>query len=47
MNNRYHCDVELLPANIFYNAEGQHQQYLYKGGQAARKGCRDIIRCHG
>ena len=47
MNNRYHCDVELLPANIFYNAEGQHQQYLYKGGQAARKGCRDIIRCYG
>ena len=47
MNNRYHCDVELLPANIFYNAEDQHQQYLYKGGQAARKGCRDIIRCHG
>jgi len=47
MNNRYHCDVELLPANIFYNAEDQHQQYLYKGGQAARKGCRDIIRCYG
>jgi len=40
-------DVELMPATVFYSAEEQHQQYLYKGGQAARKGCRETIRCYG
>jgi len=45
-DSRY-CDVELKPARIFYSAEEKHQQYLYKGGQAARKGCRETIRCYG
>ena len=40
-------DIELMPAAVFYSAEDHHQQYLYKGGQAARKGCRETIRCHG
>jgi len=47
INSNNNCAVDLLPATTFYNAEERHQQYLYKGGQAARKGCRDIIRCHG
>jgi len=42
-----YCDVELKPATVFYSAEDHHQQYLYKGGQAARKGCRETIRCYG
>jgi len=42
-----YCDVELKPAAVFYSAEDHHQQYLYKGGQAARKGCRETIRCYG
>jgi methionine-S-sulfoxide reductase len=42
-----YCDVELNPASVFYSAEEHHQQYLYKGGQAARKGCRQTIRCYG
>jgi len=45
-DSRY-CDVELKPATTFYSAEEKHQQYLYKGGQAARKGCRETIRCYG
>jgi len=42
-----YCDIELRPATLFYSAEEKHQQYLYKGGQAARKGCRETIRCYG
>lgn len=45
-DSRY-TDVELKPAAVFYSAEDHHQQYLYKGGQAARKGCRETIRCYG
>jgi len=45
-DSRY-TDVELKPAAVFYSAENHHQQYLYKGGQAARKGCRETIRCYG
>lgn len=45
-DSRY-CDVELEPATMFYSADEKHQQYLYKGGQAARKGCRETIRCYG
>merc|ERR1712238_181494 len=47
INSNNNCEVDLLPATTFYSAEEIHQQYLYKGGQAARKGCRDLIRCHG
>jgi len=46
-SSRYNDDIELMPAAVFYSAEDKHQQYLYKGGQAARKGCRETIRCHG
>lgn len=45
-DSRYN-DVDLVPAAVFYSAEEKHQQYLYKGGQAARKGCRETIRCYG
>lgn len=45
-DSRY-CEIELEPAAVFYSAEEKHQQYLYKGGQAARKGCRETIRCYG
>merc|ERR1712106_46614 len=41
-DSRY-CEIELKPAAVFYSAEEKHQQYLYKGGQAARKGCRETI----
>lgn len=44
-NNKYH--VELLKAAEFYNAEEEHQQYLLKGGQSAKKGCQETIRCFG
>lgn len=44
-NNKY--NVELLRAAKFYDAEEYHQQYLLKGGQNARKGCREAIRCFG
>jgi peptide-methionine (S)-S-oxide reductase len=44
-NNRY--NVELRVAAVFYDAEDYHQQYLYKGGQSARKGAREPIRCFG
>ena len=43
--NKYH--VELLAAAEFYDAEESHQQYLFKGGQSAKKGCQDTIRCFG
>jgi peptide-methionine (S)-S-oxide reductase len=29
--------TEILPAKEFYEAEDDHQQYLEKGGQSARK----------
>jgi peptide-methionine (S)-S-oxide reductase len=44
-NNKYH--VELLAAAEFYDAEDSHQQYLLKGGQSAKKGSQDTIRCFG
>lgn len=44
-HNRY--DVELLKAATFYDAEEDHQQYLYKGGQSSRKNARETIRCFG
>lgn len=40
-------NIELKQAAPFYSAEERHQQYLYKGGQSARKGSREIIRCYG
>jgi len=47
MKDSRYSDIELKPATLFYNAEEKHQQYLYKGGQSARKGCRETIRCYG
>lgn len=40
-------EIELLPATTFYDAEDDHQQYLYKGGQSSRKNARETIRCFG
>jgi peptide-methionine (S)-S-oxide reductase len=45
--NRRVRRVELLDATTFYDAELQHQQYLYKGGQSARKDAKASIRCYG
>lgn len=41
------CKTEILPAKVFYDAEDYHQQYLLKGGQSARKGDTETIRCYG
>mmetsp|Transcript_23902 Transcript_23902/g.38971 ORF Transcript_23902/g.38971 Transcript_23902/m.38971 type:complete len:373 (+) Transcript_23902:172-1290(+) len=40
-------EVEVLKSAVFYEAEEEHQQYLYKGGQASRKNARETIRCYG
>lgn len=40
-------DVEVKKAAVFYDAEPYHQQYLLKGGQSARKGAKETIRCYG
>jgi peptide-methionine (S)-S-oxide reductase len=39
-------EIELLPAKTFYAAEDSHQKYLLKGGQCARKGANEPIRCY-
>jgi len=44
-NNRFR--VEVRAATTFYDAEEEHQQYLLKGGQSARKGAKESIRCFG
>lgn len=41
------CVTECLPAEVFYEAEDYHQQYLLKGGQSAKKNADDTIRCYG
>jgi peptide-methionine (S)-S-oxide reductase len=40
-------DIEVREASTFWKAEEWHQQYLYKGGQSARKGALETIRCYG
>jgi peptide-methionine (S)-S-oxide reductase len=42
-----HFGIELLHASQFWEAEETHQKYLYKGGQSARKGTKEKIRCFG
>lgn len=39
--------TELEKAKTFYMAEQYHQQYLLKGGQSAKKGASETIRCYG
>jgi len=39
--------TEVKEATVFYPAEEYHQQYLLKGGQSARKGETEGIRCYG
>ncbi len=39
--------TELKKAQMFYMAEKYHQQYLLKGGQSAKKGAKETIRCYG
>lgn len=41
------CVTETKPATIYYKAEDYHQQYLFKGGQSARKDAKEPIRCYG
>jgi peptide-methionine (S)-S-oxide reductase len=41
------CVTECLPAKKYWIAEPEHQQYLLKGGQTARKGDKAVIRCYG
>lgn len=47
LNEESRFRIELLPATTFYDAEDYHQHYLLKGGQSARKGAKDTIRCFG
>lgn len=46
-SNKNFYNVELKEASSFFDAEAYHQQYLLKGGQSARKGARETIRCFG
>eukprot|EP00188_Purpureofilum_apyrenoidigerum_P002176 Plantae.Rhodophyta-Purpureofilum_apyrenoidigerum.ctg23193.p1 GENE.Plantae.Rhodophyta-Purpureofilum_apyrenoidigerum.ctg23193~~Plantae.Rhodophyta-Purpureofilum_apyrenoidigerum.ctg23193.p1 ORF type:complete len:365 (-),score=69.88 Plantae.Rhodophyta-Purpureofilum_apyrenoidigerum.ctg23193:601-1695(-) len=39
--------TEVEKLKKFYVAEEYHQQYLEKGGQSAKKGSKDQIRCYG
>ena len=41
------CATELKPSTVFWDAEDYHQQYLLKGGQTAKKGATELIRCYG
>lgn len=45
--NKNRWGLELKRAATFWKAEEWHQQYLYKGGQSARKGAKEAIRCYG
>jgi methionine-S-sulfoxide reductase len=39
--------IEVVSAKEHYEAEEYHQHYLLKGGQSARKGTKETIKCYG
>jgi peptide-methionine (S)-S-oxide reductase len=39
--------TEVKRVKEFYMAEDYHQQYLMKGGQNAKQGADEAIRCYG
>ena len=39
--------TEVEEVATFWDAEDYHMQYLQKGGQDARKGAEETIRCYG
>ena len=39
--------TEVVRASRYWSAEDYHQQYLQKGGQSAKKGYEETIRCYG
>ena len=41
------AQTEVVQADIFWDAEDYHQQYLQKGGQSAKKSAKETIRCYG
>lgn len=41
------CLTECKAATVFFKAEEYHQQYLFKGGQSAKKNDEETIRCYG
>ena len=43
----YIVSAQVLPARVFWPAEGYHQRYLEKGGQSAEKECEVPVRCYG
>jgi peptide-methionine (S)-S-oxide reductase len=45
--DRGEVQIELKKTEVFYIAEEYHQQYLLKGGQSAKKGSSESIRCYG
>jgi peptide-methionine (S)-S-oxide reductase len=46
-SNHNFYQVELKKVSRFYDADNYHQQYLLKGGQSARKGAKETIKCFG
>lgn len=46
-SHHHKYNIELKKVSVFYDAEEYHQQYLLKGGQDARKGAKETIRCYG
>ena len=47
MRLEYIVSAQVLPARVFWPAEGYHQRYLEKGGQSAEKECEVPVRCYG
>ena len=47
VSNNAEVMTEVKQAAEFYMAEDYHQQYLMKGGQSAKTGATETIRCYG